>query len=96
MRERQRARIADQVHTVNRQHIGGNETWAVFLEEPWAGAQFHNRPPIAGRAHYGSRLAWAKDGTLFVTTGERYTERDIDEIALGVGKVAHHFSHVHA
>ena len=27
---------------------------------------------------------------------EHYTERDIDEIALGVGKVAHHFAQVHA
>jgi aldose sugar dehydrogenase len=26
--------------------------------------------------HFGSRLAFARDGTLFITTGDRYTEKD--------------------
>ena len=43
--------------------------------------------PVAEAAFY--RL-------IMMNVHERYTERDIDEIALGVGKVAHHFSQVHA
>ena len=49
---------------------------------------FRQEPPVAGRAHYGSRLAWAKDGTLFITTGERFTERDsAQDLGTGLGKV---------
>jgi len=33
---------------------------------------FKVAPKTRGRAHYGSRLAFAADGSLFITTGDRY------------------------
>lgn len=33
---------------------------------------FRQEPKVTGPNHFGSRLAFAPDGTLFVTTGERY------------------------
>jgi glucose/arabinose dehydrogenase len=32
---------------------------------------FRQQPAAASGHHFGSRLVWAKDGTLFITTGER-------------------------
>jgi glucose/arabinose dehydrogenase len=32
---------------------------------------FQQQPAANSQYHFGSRLAWARDGTLFVTTGER-------------------------
>lgn len=37
---------------------------------------FSQRDDPSGSAHFGSRLAFAPDGTLFVTLGERYNYRD--------------------
>ena len=37
---------------------------------------FAQRDEPSGNAHFGSRLAFAPDGTLFVTLGERYKYRD--------------------
>ncbi len=37
---------------------------------------FQQRPAYRSAAHYGSRLVFARDGTLFVTLGERYSARD--------------------
>lgn len=37
---------------------------------------FAQRDDPSGSAHFGSRLAFAPDGTLFVTLGERYSYRD--------------------
>lgn len=38
---------------------------------------FHQAPSLNSVQHYGSRLVWARDGTLFVTMGERsVTEGD--------------------
>lgn len=49
---------------------------------------FRQEPAISGRHHFGSRLAWAKDGTLFITTGERATERDsAQDLGTHLGKV---------
>jgi aldose sugar dehydrogenase len=31
---------------------------------------------VSGGHHFGSRIAIAKDGTLFITTGERYSQKD--------------------
>lgn len=33
-------------------------------------------PKVASTAHCGGRLAWARDGRLFVTTGDRFSEKD--------------------
>ena len=32
---------------------------------------FHMTPPMASQQHYGSRLVFGRDGTLFITLGER-------------------------
>lgn len=37
---------------------------------------FSQQPKVSGNNHYGSRLVWAADGTLFVTLGDRYNEKD--------------------
>ncbi len=37
---------------------------------------FSQKPKVDSNNHYGSRLVWAADGTLFVTLGERYSEKD--------------------
>src|SRR5262245_3012215 len=35
---------------------------------------YHQRPSLASNLHFGSRLVFARDGTLFVTQGERSIE----------------------
>lgn len=37
---------------------------------------FTQQPKIDSGAHFGSRLVWAPDGTLFVTLGDRYSGKD--------------------
>ena len=32
---------------------------------------YHQTPSMASRLHFGSRLVWGRDGTLFITQGER-------------------------
>ena len=49
---------------------------------------FRQQPKIASTAHFGSRLAFAPDGTLFITLGDRYTERDAaQDLSNTLGKV---------
>jgi len=37
---------------------------------------FSQKPKVSSTNHFGSRLVWAPDGTLFVTLGDRYSEKD--------------------
>ncbi len=37
---------------------------------------FSQQPKIDSGAHFGSRLVWKEDGTLFITLGDRYSEKD--------------------
>lgn len=37
---------------------------------------FRQRPKVASNAHCGGRLAFARDGRLFVTLGDRFTRKD--------------------
>lgn len=37
---------------------------------------FSQQPKIESNNHFGSRLIWAPDGTLFITLGDRYSEKD--------------------
>jgi aldose sugar dehydrogenase len=37
---------------------------------------FTQVPKVDSGNHFGSRLVWAPDGTLFITLGERFTEKD--------------------
>jgi glucose/arabinose dehydrogenase len=49
---------------------------------------FRQQPPAASGLHFGSRLMWARDGTLFVTTGERNVLRpQAQNPATDIGKV---------
>jgi len=50
---------------------------------------FQQQPAIAKSAnHFGSRLVWAADGSLFVTTGDRFIARDkVQETDTTIGKV---------
>lgn len=53
---------------------------------------FRALPYYAGSGHFGSRLAFADDGTLFVTTGDRQsndTRMKAQELDNGYGKVLH-------
>ena len=45
-------------------------------------------PKVGGGNHWGSRLVFARDGTLYVTTGDRYGERErAQDVATTIGKV---------
>ena len=49
---------------------------------------FRQEPAIASSAHFGSRLVFDKTGALFVTTGERFTEKaSAQDLTTGLGKV---------
>ncbi|MGQ0455943.1 MAG: PQQ-dependent sugar dehydrogenase [Hyphomicrobium sp.] len=49
---------------------------------------FRQEPAFSGRYHFGSRLVWAKDGALFITTGERASQRDLaQDLSTQLGKV---------
>lgn len=49
---------------------------------------YQQRPKVSGSSHFGSRLVFARDGTLFVTQGERYSYRDgAQDLASGLGKI---------
>jgi aldose sugar dehydrogenase len=37
---------------------------------------FSQQPKVDSGNHFGSRLVWASDGTLFITLGDRYSEKD--------------------
>ncbi|HSC66809.1 MAG TPA: PQQ-dependent sugar dehydrogenase [Cellvibrio sp.] len=37
---------------------------------------FSQKPKVDSGNHFGSRLVWAPDGTLFITLGDRYSEKD--------------------
>ena len=49
---------------------------------------FRQEPAFAGRQHFGSRLVWNTDGTLFITTGERSSHSDLaQDLDTHLGKV---------
>ncbi len=48
---------------------------------------FRQSPKVRSRVHFGSRLVFANDGTLFITTGERGRMRDSQDLSRHMGKV---------
>ena len=45
-------------------------------------------PKVRSGGHYGSRLVFRRDGTLFVTQGDRQNQRPlVQELSTGIGKV---------
>ena len=61
-------------------HEGGTTNtavaWGVLVDGPAPRLEdlkviYHQQPSMASTLHYGGRLVWNRDGTLFVTQGER-------------------------
>jgi glucose/arabinose dehydrogenase len=48
---------------------------------------FRQMPKVSGGNHFGSRLAFAPDGKLFVTLGERFTFDPAQDLANHLGKI---------
>jgi glucose/arabinose dehydrogenase len=49
---------------------------------------FEAKPLVDSSKHFGSRFAWGRDDTLFVTMGERFTQRDkAQDLDSHLGKV---------
>jgi glucose/arabinose dehydrogenase len=49
---------------------------------------YRQLPKVSGGNHFGSRLVFGRDGTLFVALGDRYSYRDgAQDLAVGFGKV---------
>jgi glucose/arabinose dehydrogenase len=49
---------------------------------------FHQQPAMKSEQHFGSRLVFARDGTLFVTMGDRNKGRDkVQDVATDIGKI---------
>jgi len=48
---------------------------------------FRQEPKVEGGNHFGSRLIFAPDGTLFVTLGERFTFTPAQDLSNDLGKI---------
>jgi glucose/arabinose dehydrogenase len=49
---------------------------------------YHQQPKVRGAGHFGSRLVFARDGTLFVTQGDRRGFSDqAQDLSSGIGKI---------
>jgi glucose/arabinose dehydrogenase len=49
---------------------------------------FRQAPKVAGSSHWGSRLVFARDGTLFVTLGDRFSYRErAQDLGTHLGKI---------
>jgi glucose/arabinose dehydrogenase len=49
---------------------------------------YRQQPKVRGANHFGSRLVFARDGSLFVTQGERFDYRDqAQDLSSGLGKI---------
>ena len=48
---------------------------------------FRQQPKVSGGNHFGSRLAFARDGKLFVTTGERFRFDPAQDLSNHIGKI---------
>jgi glucose/arabinose dehydrogenase len=49
---------------------------------------YQQQPKVEGSNHFGSRLVFARDGTLFVTQGDRFAYRDrAQDLSVGLGKL---------
>ncbi len=48
---------------------------------------YQQQPKVDSAQHYGSRLVWARDGTLFITQGDRGNRAQVQDLASGIGKI---------
>ncbi|HEX6769197.1 MAG TPA: PQQ-dependent sugar dehydrogenase [Candidatus Binatia bacterium] len=45
-------------------------------------------PKVSGGNHFGSRIVFARDGTIFITLGDRFSQRDrVQNLSSTIGKV---------
>ena len=52
---------------------------------------YHQRPSMASRGHFGSRLVFGRDGTLFITQGDRMIDAGralVQQLDTTIGKIA--------
>jgi aldose sugar dehydrogenase len=66
--------------TVARGRVG--ETGLENVQVVW-----RQEPKVSGGAHFGSRLVWARDGNLFITTGDRQNRPFVQDLSKLQGKV---------
>lgn len=50
---------------------------------------WRQRPKVTGGAHYSERIAFAPDGSMFVTSGERFQFEPAQDPGVDLGKVIH-------
>jgi glucose/arabinose dehydrogenase len=51
---------------------------------------YRQAPKVSGGGHFGSRLVFARDGSLFITQGDRFSQRaKAQDLSTGFGKIAH-------
>jgi glucose/arabinose dehydrogenase len=49
---------------------------------------YRQQPKVDGEKHFGSRLAFTRDGKLFVTQGDRFSERPkVQDLSTHIGKI---------
>src|SRR3954469_25010470 len=48
---------------------------------------FRQEPTVSGGAHFGGRLAFAPDGKLFISTGDRYKFDPAQDLSTHLGKM---------
>lgn len=48
---------------------------------------FRQEPKVSGPNHFGSRIVFAPDGTLFLTLGERFKFEPAQDLSSGLGKI---------
>ncbi|MFD2141252.1 PQQ-dependent sugar dehydrogenase [Ancylobacter oerskovii] len=78
-----------------REGISGTSVARAKLTENGGGPRLENvevifrqQPAAGGSSHYGSRLAFGRDGTLFVTLGDRYSLRpEVQKLSTHIGKI---------
>ena len=68
--------------SVARGRLGGGENRLENVQ-----VIFRQEPKVRGGAHFGSRLVFARDGNLFVTTGDRQNRPFVQDLSKLQGKV---------
>jgi aldose sugar dehydrogenase len=48
---------------------------------------YRQQPKVQGGMHFGSRLVFARDGTIFVTQGDRGDRERAQDLSSGIGKI---------
>lgn len=48
---------------------------------------WRQQPKVVGPNHFGSRIVFRRDGTMFITTGDRFTHREkVQDLSTSIGK----------